>query len=154
MSNILKWSLKKSIIAFGAVFSLFVAVGAFLAPVFAGLKLFPISEFLYNFLHKLCCTYETNSFFIMGNPVGMCARCAGAYITAAVTLYIYLNKYKINKIAYIILGLLCLVEISLEMCHYIHANDFIKLLSGLCLGVFIATTLIKLLDWLEGKKNW
>ena len=36
----------------------------------------------------------------------------------------------------------------------ISVNDFIRLLSGLCLGAFLGTTLIKILDWLEGKKGW
>lgn len=154
MSNILKWSLKKAIIAFTALFSATVVVSAFLAPVLAGSNFNIVSDFLYNFLHKLCCKYETNSFFIMSNPVGLCARCVGAYISGAITLYSSMHKFKMRKIVFIILGVLIAVEIGCEYAGLFVANDFIRLLSGLFIGAFLGTSLVKILDWLEGKKGW
>ncbi len=154
MSNILKWSLKNAIIGLTGFFCAVVVACAFIAPVFAYAKINVVSDFLYDFLHKLCVAHKTNIFMVLGYHIGICARCIGSYISAAITLYSYLHKFKMHKVVYIILGALSITEILLEHYHYISVNDFIRLLSGLCLGAFLGTTLIKILDWLEGKKGW
>lgn len=154
MSNILKWSLKKAILAIVAVFCAVVVVCAFLAPVLAHSNLSPASDFLYNFLHSLCKVYGSHKFLILGQTVAICPRCMGAYITAAVVLYAYLHKFKMNKVVYIILGALGLGEMTAEYLNLFVTNDFIMLVSGLFLGAFLGMTLVKILDWLEGKKGW
>lgn len=154
MSNILKWSLKKAIIAFGAIFCAIVVVSAFLAPLLAHSNFGPAADFLYDFLHSLCNAHGSHSLLILNHPVAICARCIGAYITAAGVLYAYLHKFKMNKILFIILGTLAFGEIAAEYFNLFVTNDFIRLVSGLCLGAFLGMTLIKILDWLEGKKGW
>lgn len=154
MSNILKWSLKKAVIAFAAIFCALVVLCAFLAPLTAKTELNSVSTALYNFLHKLCSVHALTVFLIKGQPVGLCARCMGAYITATITLYGYLHKFKINKVVYIILGALSLGEIAAEYFNFFVTNDFIMLVCGLILGIFLATSFVKILDWLEGKKGW
>ena len=59
-----------------------------------------------------------------------------------------------NKIIYIIIGTLAIGEIAAEYFNLFVTNDFIRLIDGLFLGAFVAMTIIKLLDWLEGKKGW
>ncbi len=154
MANILKWSLKKAIIALSAMFCVFVVLSAFLAPVLAGAKVNVVSDFLYEFLHSICKIHGSKHFVITGFPVAICARCVGAYITAGIILYSYLHKFKMNKIVFIILGTLALGEILAEHFNLFVSNDFIRLISGLCLGGFLGMILIKVLDWLEGKKGW
>lgn len=154
MSNILKWSLKKALIAIAAVFAVFVVVAAFLAPALASTNLDVVSDFLYDFLHKLCKIHGSNSFLILGHKIGICARCMGAYIAGAITLYMYLHKFKMNKVIYIIIGALGIGEIVAEYFNLFVTNEFIMLVSGLFLGSFLAMSFIKILDWLEGKKGW
>lgn len=154
MSNILKWSLKNAIIGLSGLFCMIVVVSAFLAPMLASMKIFMVSDFLYEYLHKLCHNYSTNSLAILGHSVAICSRCIGAYIAATITLFLFLHKFKMNKIVFIILGTVSIVEIILEHYNYIFVNDFIRLIDGLFLGAFLGMTLIKILDWLEGKKGW
>ena len=154
MSNILKWSLKNAIIGLSAFFCVIVIICAFLAPLLAHSNLAPAANFLYNFLHKLCKLHGTNILSILGHPIGICARCIGSYISAAIVLYSYLHKFKMHKVVFIILGTLAFGEIAAEYFHLFVANDFIRLISGFCLGAFLGMLLIKILDWLEGKKGW
>lgn len=154
MSNILKWSLKKAIIGFGVIFCVAVVISAFLAPLLAHSNFGEGADFLYGFLHSLCKSHDTNIFTILNHPIGICARCIGAYITAGGVLYAYLHKFSMNKILFIVLGTLAFGEIAAEYFNLFVTNDFIRLISGLCLGAFLGMALIKILDWLEGKKGW
>lgn len=154
MSNILKWSFKNALVAIAAFFCLVVVICAFLAPVLAHLGIFQVSDVIYGFLHKLCKMHGTNIFTILGHAIGICARCIGSYIAAALTLYFYLSKCKMNKVVFIIVGTLAIGELVGEYFNLFVANDFIRLLDGFCLGAFCATIFIKILDWLEGKKGW
>ena len=154
MSNILKWSFKNALIGLAGIFCVFVVICAFLAPVMAHFGVREVSSFLYDFLHKLCKMHGTNIFTILNHPIGICARCIGSYITAAIVLYSYLHKFKMNKVIFIILGTLAIGEIAAEYFNLFVTNDFIRLVSGLCLGAFLGMLLIKILDWLEGKKGW
>ncbi len=153
MSNVLKWSLKKAIIAFAAMFCVAVIISAFLAPALSG-GFNAASNFLYEFLHHLCKVHGSDRFLILSHPIAICARCMGAYITAAITLYLYIHKFKMNKVVYIIIGALAIGEIAAEYFNLFVTNDFIMLISGLFLGAFLGMTLIKILDWLEGKRGW
>ena len=154
MSNILKWSFKNALIGMCAVFAVFVVIAAFAAPALASMKVFVVSDFLYDFLHKLCKIHGSHLFLILGHPIAICARCMGSYISAAITLYMYLHKFKMNKVVYIIIGTLALGEIAAEYFNLFVPNEFIRLVDGLFLGAFIAMTIVKILDWLEGKKGW
>ncbi len=154
MSNILKWSFKNAIIGMFAAFAVFVVIAAFAAPALASMKVFVVSDFLYNFLHKLCKIHGSSLFLILGHPIAICSRCVGGYISGAITMYSYLHKFKMNKIIYIIIGTLAIGEIAAEYFNLFVTNDFIRLIDGLFLGAFVAMTIIKLLDWLEGKKGW
>ena len=114
----------------------------------------PVSNEIYAFLHKLCKVHSTNIFTIFGQPIGICARCIGSYIAASITMYMYLHKFKMNKVVFIILGTLAIGEIVAEYFALFYANDFIRLLDGFFLGSFLGMFFIKILDWLEGKKGW
>lgn len=154
MSNILKWSFKNALIGMAGMFCLVVIICAFLAPVLAHSNFAPAANVLYNFLHKLCKVHSTNIFTILHHPIGICARCIGSYISAAIILYSYLHKFKMDKVIFIILGTLAFGEIAAEYFHLFYANDFIRLIDGFCLGAFLGMLFIKILDWLEGKKGW
>lgn len=154
MSNILKWSFKNAIIGMGMWFCVGVIACAFLAPVLLHSNFAPTAHAIYDFLHKLCKVHGTNIFTILGHPIGICARCIGAYMSAAIIMHIYLHKYKMNKVVFIILGTLAIGEMIAEYFALFYANDFIRLLDGLFLGAFLGMLFIKILDWLEGKKGW
>ena len=154
MSNILKWSFKNALVAMAAFFCIVVVICAFVAPVFAHLGIYQVSDVIYMFLHKLCKMHGTNIFTILGHPIGICARCIGGYIAAALTLHFYLSKFKMHKVVFIILGTLAIGEMIAEYYHMFVANDFIRLIAGFCFGGFCGTLFIKILDWLEGKKGW
>jgi membrane-bound acyltransferase YfiQ involved in biofilm formation len=154
MSNILKWSLKNALIGLSAIFCALVIVCAFLAPVLIHSNFALAGNAVYDFLHKLCKMHGTNIFTILGQPIGICARCIGAYITGGLVLHFYLHKYKMNKVLFIIIGTLAFGEIVAEYFNLFYANDFIRLLDGFFLGAFLGMLLIKILDWLEGKKGW
>ena len=154
MSNILKWSFKNALIGMTGMFCAFVIFSAFLAPMFAHFGIYQVSDFLYNFLHKLCKVHGTNIFTILHHPIGICARCIGGYIAATIVLFLYLQKLKMHQVVFIMLGTLAFGEIIAEHWNFFVANDFIRLLSGFCLGAFLGMIWIKILDWLEGKKGW
>lgn len=154
MSNILKWSFKNALIGMGAVFCAFVVIAAFLAPALASMKVYVVSDFLYNFLHKLCKVHGSKHFLITGHAVAICARCVGGYISGFLVQHLYLHKFKMDKVIYIILGTLAFGEIAGEYFNLFYANEFVRLIDGLCLGAFLGMTFIKILDWLEGKRGW
>lgn len=154
MSNILKWSFKKALIGIATMFCIVVIACAFLAPVLKHSNFAPTANVLYDFLHKLCKMHGTNIFTILGYPIGICARCIGAYISAAVVMYMYLHKFKMHKVLFIIIGTLAFGEIAGEYFALFYANDFIRLIDGFFLGAFLGMFFIKILDWLEGKKGW
>ncbi len=154
MSNIMKWSFKNALIGLAGLFCIAVVICAFLAPLFAHSNFSAGADVLYNFLHRLCKMHGTNIFTILGHPIGICARCIGSYMSAALVLNLYINKFKMNKIVYIILGTLAFGEIAAEYFNLFVTNDFIRLIDGFCLGAFLGMTYIKILDWLEGKKGW
>lgn len=154
MSNILKWSFKNALIGIATAFCVVVIACAFLAPLLAHSNFAPTANVIYEFLHKLCKMHGTNIFTILGHPIGICARCIGSYISAAIIMYLYLHKFKMHKVLFIIIGTLAFGEIAGEYFSLFYANDFIRLIDGFFLGAFLGMFFIKILDWLEGKKGW
>jgi uncharacterized membrane protein len=82
--------------------------------------------------------HGTNIFTILGHPIGICARCIGSYISASIVMYMYLHKFKMNKVLFIIIGTLAIGEIAGEYFALFYANDFIRLIDGFFLGAFLA----------------
>ena len=154
MSNILKWSFKNALVGMACMFCVVVIACAFLAPVLAHSNFAPAANVLYDFLHRLCKMHGTNIFTILHHPIGICARCIGSYISAAIILYTYLHKFKMDKIIFIIIGTLAFGDIAAEYFNLFVTNDFIRLIDGFFLGAFLGMLFIKILDWLEGKKGW
>lgn len=154
MKKILNYSLKKVIIILLIIYSLFFIIGGIMAPVLAHFKFFYQADTVYELFRRSCHQDAIRCFWIFGYQMAICARCLGAYIGTSSMLYAYLNKHKINKVAYFSLGIIAFGEILLEIFKVTSANNYIRLSAGICLGVFIAMSLIKLIDWLEGKKSW
>lgn len=154
MKKILNYSLKKVIIIFFVGYSLFFIAGGFAAPVLAYFKLFSQADIVYELFRRSCHQDAVRCFWILGYQMAICARCLGAYIGVASMLYAFLHKHKINQPTYFTLGALAFAEIALEMFSIYSANNYIRLTAGVFLGIFIGMSLIKLLDWLEGKKSW
>lgn len=154
MTNPLKYSFKKVIIIFFAFYSVFFIIGAFAAPLLAHFKMFYQADYIYALFHKSCHQDAVRCFWILGYQMAICARCLGAYIGTAVVLYSFLNKFKMNFGFFIFIAILAFGEILLEYYKVIPSDNYLRLGAGIALGLFIGTSIIKILDWLEGKKGW
>lgn len=64
--------------------------GAALAPILEAQMGYPHGSGIYHLLGNICHQYPTRSFWVMGHPFALCARCTGGYLGIALISIMFL----------------------------------------------------------------
>ena len=125
------------------VASLVVVTAAVAAALGNGLVGYPAGERFYSWLFSICHQYPTRSFWIMGNPLGICARCFGGYtgvIIASICILLY--HAKINSTLILVALLLAVVGVGdalLRVYAGVDRPNLARAVTGLMGGIGLAT---------------
>ena len=132
--------LKKSLLIILAIYSSFFCITAILVPLFAYSGNYKLSAELSYLLSNACHQSPDRSFWLLGYPVSLCARCLGVYIGVTVTCFFALaDKININLKLFTLLAFICITDISLNLFH-INTGNITRLCIGLIIGFLITIT--------------
>jgi len=129
-----------------AVFSWLLAI--LLAPASKSLGITDLSGPLYNFFGLICHQIPERSFFLAGEPFGVCSRCFGVYFGLFAGFAIYPLWRTIEDVqplprVWLFLSLVPItVDWSLTIFHIWENTYFSRFVTGTILGVACATYIV------------
>ena len=116
-------------------YTAFFLISGIAAPVLAKYKFFILADKLYTTLALSCHQQPLRSFWILGYPMAICARCTGIYAGVLISAFNrILLKTKINLYIAVLLLVIGSLEIALEKYTSFTGNNFYRLISGLMIG--------------------
>ncbi len=133
--------IKNTLIILFALYSGFFWLGALSTPFLSHYGNYELSAKL-NYLFSCSCHQNPErSFWFLGYPVSLCARCLGVYISVTFSCFLALfNKIKINFKIFILLTLVCFTDIILNLLH-INTGNITRFSVGIIMGLLITTIL-------------
>lgn len=134
--------MKKIILVLLCLYSLFFIIGSIASPIFAKIGYYNISGKLFFLFFGSCHQQPHLSFWIFGYPVALCCRCLGVYTgTALSSILFLLTDIKINIKLYLILLLLCIIDLSFNYLLNINTGKIIRFFIGSIMGTLIITSI-------------
>lgn len=135
------------------LYGVFFILGSLLAPAFAAFGEGQFADKLYFIFINCCHQQPDRTYWIMGYPMALCARCIGIYFGFVAYLLISLFSFKIRHFRYsLYLLIIGLSEILIEYNGFFDGSNFIRTISGIMLGIFIAYIVDNLISLIGGKK--
>ncbi len=138
-----KLTLKEIVIMAATAASFLIILGALCVPLLAYYKI-GFSEGFYVLYRKLCHGPIATCFLINGYAMPLCSRCLGIWTGIFLTFVLYFERIKIGHALYVIFGILGLGAFVLEYFNLIFINNYIRLLEGLFIGIFLVVTIMRL----------
>ncbi len=148
--------IRKLVLVFFCLYSLFFFVGSTLAPVMAHFKNYELSAILTSTYMFSCHQQPDRSFWLFGYPIALCCRCYGFYLGVIVSSIVALfNKLKINLKAFIILFAICLIDIVINygLGMRLNTGNITRFVIGIIMGILFITGLDYILKWKRRIKN-
>ncbi len=140
--------IKKTVIIFFLLYSLFFVVGSTLSPVFAHFKLYEQSSFLTSLYLHACHQQPDRSFWFFGYPLALCCRCYGFYTGVVISsITVLFNKFKLGFKVFSLLLFLIIIDIILNFIVQINTGNIIRFTVGIIMGFLFISTLSYLLDY-------
>ncbi len=132
--------IKNILIILWALYSAFFWLSALAVPFLSYFGGYDLSAKLSYILSNACHQNPERSFWLLGYPVSLCARCLGVYIGVTFTCFFALtDKININFKLFTILAFICITDISLNLFH-INTGNITRLCIGLIIGFLITIT--------------
>lgn len=146
--------IKKTVIIFFLLYSLFFVIGSTLAPIFAHFKLYEYSSFLTSLYVHACHQQPDRSFWFFGYPMALCCRCFGFYCGVAVSSIIVLfGKIKLNLKTFILLLFLIIIDIAVNFIVQINTGNITRFVIGIIMGFLFITVVSYLFDYKKENIN-
>lgn len=127
------------------LYSGFFFIGSTLAPILAHFQVYELSAKLTAIYMFSCHQDPSRSFWLLGYPIALCCRCYGTYLGSVIfSIFALCDKLKINLKIYVILLLICLVDIFINYGMGIRAHNtgnIIRFIIGIIMGLLITTTI-------------
>lgn len=119
---------------------LFFLVGGLLPPLGVKCGQPIMADWLYEVFSASCQQQPTRTFWILGYPMALCARCIGVYLGfSSGALYCSIQQQRVTLSGFVIVVLVTVAfgEKLLEWSNLWLANNTVRLLSGIGLGFLI-----------------
>lgn len=104
-----------------------------------------------------CHQQPDRSFWILGYPIALCARCLGVYVGTIISSFLILmNKIKINKKNVIILLSIISIDIFINYGLGIRTHNtgnITRFTIGLIMGILIAYGINKIIEFKRREKD-
>ncbi len=140
--------IKKIVIIFFLLYSLFFVIGSTLSPVFAHFKLYEQSSLITSLYVHACHQQPDRSFWLFGYPIALCCRCYGFYIGVVVSSIIALfNKLKLSFKVFSLLLFLIIIDITLNFIVHINTGNIVRFTVGIIMGFLFISTVSYLLNY-------
>ena len=131
-------------------YSLFFLIGSLFAPICAYLKNYELSAQLTSVFLYSCHHQPDRTFWILGYPMALCARCMGVYLSTTVFSIICIFKnLKIEKKAILVLGFIALIDICINygvVFERRHTGNIPRFFVGLIIGYLLIIGIYKIFD--------
>lgn len=136
----MKKIIKKVVLLFFCVYSLFLAACSILAPLSAHFGFYEFSAFLTSILMSACHQQPDRAFWIMGYPMSLCSRCIGFYSGVVIfSLFSLFRQFKFSRILFVVMCLICLTDITINFVLNINTGNILRYVVGLIMGIlFVA----------------
>lgn len=143
----------KIIVIIFCIYSLFFIIGSLISPIAAHFKNYELSaQMTYIFAHS-CHQRPERTFWILGYPVALCCRCLGFYIGVVIgSILVLFKKLNFKFKAFVILALICVIDIMLNYIFNISTANFIRFPVGLTMGILFIVVLIYVCK--KGENLW
>ncbi len=129
--------IKNILIVLLALYSAFFLIGAVLVPVLSYTANYSLSANLNSILSNACHQNPERTFWLMGYPMALCARCFGVYLSVCISCLLLLaDKFSINFKIFIILAIICSTDILLNLFN-INTGNITRFFIGLLIGILI-----------------
>ena len=130
-------NIKNTFIILLALYSAFFWLGALAVPFLSHFGIYDLSAKLSFILSNACHQNPERSFWFLGYPVSLCARCLGVYLSVTFTCILALaGKLKINGKLFVSLALICSADILLNIFH-VNTFNITRFCIGLIIGLLI-----------------
>lgn len=140
---------KKFLLIILALYSAFFWICAFSAPFLSHIENYNLSAKITYILSNACHQNPERSFWLLGYPVSLCARCLGVYIgTTLCCILVLFNKLNISIKVFVIMTFLSLIDIILNLLN-INTGNIIRFCTGLIIGLLITISVNFILKKLE-----
>jgi uncharacterized membrane protein len=112
------------------------ALMSLLAPISEEYSLYPISNFFYGFLSKVCHQYPTRCLWVLNRPMGLCSRCFAVYASLAICLaFLPLIRRKKSIVLSTLLFIPLVVDGLLQHGNIAASDNFRRVLTGALFGL-------------------
>ena len=146
--------IKKFLLVLFCFYSAFFFAGSLLAPVLAHYHFYDLSAVLTSTFMFSCHQQPDRSFWVLGYPVALCARCLGFYLGVMLTSgFMVFKQIKINRLSYLILSILILIDISLNFLFHVNTSNLIRFFVGITMGFLFISCLIFSLKFIIKKEQ-
>lgn len=134
--------LRKFLLVVFCIYSLFFVIGSTLAPITAHFGLYDLSGKLTATYMYSCHQQPTKSFWLMGYPIALCARCYGFYIGVVIsTILALFNKFRINLKTFFIILLLVIIDLFINYILKHTTGIYLRFTTGLFMGAIFTITI-------------
>lgn len=133
------------IIVLICLYSLFFLVGAVFAPILAYLGQYEVSGKIYSIFLYACHHRPERTFWLLGYPMTICARCFGFYLGCILASFL-----KLKPAIYLFLLVFFVIDIILNFIFNINTGNIMRFLAGISLA-FVFINLFRLLLFKEKK---
>lgn len=148
--------LRKLILIFFCLYSLFFFVGSTLAPIMAHFKQYELSAILTSTYMFSCHQQPDRSFWLLGYPIALCCRCYGFYLGVVLSSITALyNRLKMTLKSFIILLVICTTDIIINYGLGLRHNtgNITRFIIGILMGMLFITGLDYILKPKRRSKN-
>lgn len=148
--------LRKLILIFFCLYSLFFFVGSTLAPIMAHFKQYELSAILTSTYMFSCHQQPDRSFWLLGYPIALCCRCYGFYLGVVLSSITALyNRLKMTLKSFIILLVICTTDIIINYGLRLRLNtgNITRFIIGILMGILFITGLDYILKPKRRSKN-
>lgn len=140
----MKEFIRKSLLIFLCLYSLFFVVGSVLAPIMAFCRHFELSALLTSTYMFSCHQQPDRSFWLLGYPIALCCRCLGVYFSTAVSAVLaFYNRLNISRRAFLIMFIISLADIFINygMGKHNNTGNITRFIIGILMGILIVSAL-------------
>lgn len=136
------------------IYSAFFFIGSTLAPVLAHFRFYEISAILTSTYMFSCHQQPDRSFWILGYPAALCARCTGFYLgVMAASAVRFFKTLRLNFRIYIILLVLITTDIVLNLVLHTNTGNITRFFTGLSMGFLFIQLLCFIANYILNKKE-
>lgn len=144
--------IEKIILLTFCIYSLFFIIGSTLAPILAHFQHYDISAKLTGTYMYSCHQQPDRSFWILGYPVALCARCLGFYTGVfSSTLISIFRPLKNNLLVIIFSIILVIADLYANFILKIDTGNGIRFLIGMLMGYIFTLTLCFIIKFIKEK---